>query len=85
MARKKTKPFTCKNYFAALALENLASQAHETSNMLDDHVRGKSVELSEAFYWASRRLRKQAHSLFPLYPHPNWPKGREWAQAQGLV
>lgn len=68
-------------YLRAKVLDTLSSNCHEQHLLFQ--TLGQS-EMAEAFAEASTGLAAEARRLFPLYPHPDFIAGRDWARANGF-
>lgn len=77
----KQTTFTRAAYLRAKVLDNLGSQCHE------QHLLFSSLgneEMAGAYAEASTALHVEARKLFPLYPHPDFIAGNQWARANGF-
>jgi hypothetical protein len=68
-------------YLRAKVLDNLASQCHEQSLLFDSL---NHEEMADAYREASAALNEEARKLFPLYPHPGFMAGQQWARDNGF-
>ncbi|AJZ56313.1 hypothetical protein [Paraburkholderia fungorum] len=68
-------------YLRAKVLDSLSDQCH-AQGLLFDAL--NYDEMAEAYREAHHSLAEQARKLFPLYPHPDFMAGREWANANGF-
>ena len=68
-------------YLRAKVLDSLASQCHEQGLLFDSL---NLEEMADAYREASAALNQEARKLFPLYPHPNFMAGQQWARDNGF-
>ena len=68
-------------YLRAKVLDSLASQCHEQGLLFDSL---NHEEMADAYRDASVALNKEARKLFPLYPHPDFMAGQQWARDNGF-
>lgn len=73
--------FTRAVYLRAKVLDSLANQCHDQGLLFSSLG---NDEMSDAYDEASSALSAEARKLFPLYPHPEFIAGREWANANGF-
>lgn len=68
-------------YLRAKVLDSLSDQCHSQALLFDalNHE-----EMADAYREAHSALAEQARKLFPLYPHPDFMAGRDWANANGF-
>lgn len=73
--------FTRSNYLRAKVLDNLSSNCHEQQLLF--RSLGQE-EMADVYTDAGQGLHDEARKLFPLYPHPDFIAGQEWAKANGF-
>ena len=73
--------FSRSAYLRAKVLNTLSSNCHEQAMLF--RSLGQE-EMSEAFSEASSVLHAEARRLFPLYPHPDFIVGQDWARNNGF-
>ena len=73
--------FTRAAYLRAKVLDTLATNCHEQYLLFSSLAQ---AEMAEAFSEASSSLHAEARKLFPLYPHPDFIAGRDWALTNGF-
>ena len=68
-------------YLRAKVLDSFANQCHEQGLLFDSL---NHEEVADADREASAALNKEARQLFPLYPHPDFKAGKQWAREIGF-
>lgn len=68
-------------YLRAKVLDILSSQCHEQALLFGSL---NQDEMADAYREAESPLASESRKLFPLYPHPDFMAGREWANANGF-
>ncbi len=74
-------PFERATYLRAKVLDGLASQCHEQGLLFDAL---QHEEMADVYREASNALSAEARKLFPLYPHPDFKAGQQWARDNGF-
>lgn len=77
----KKQDFSRAAYLRAKVLEGLASQCHEQQLLF---LSLGQDEMADVYAEASSGLHEQARKLFPLYPHPQFAAGQQWARENGF-
>lgn len=78
---KKKIEFTREGYLKAKVLHSLSSFCHDQGLLFGDLG---NEEMADVYADAHGSLADEARKLFPLYPHPDFIAGQEWARAQGF-
>ncbi len=73
--------YTRAGYLRAKVLDSLSGVCHEQSMLFRSL---KQEEMADAYLEASSALNAEARKLFPLYPHPDFIAGQQWARANGF-
>lgn len=73
--------FTRAAYLRAKVLDSLSDTCHAQSQLFGSLGQ---QEMADAYSEASHSLSEEARKLFPLYPHPEFMAGRDWALANGF-